>query len=145
MSKPGLIERCAITGLNAAAEALFPPNPYGAPDYRETDLVARTIEYWKRLPARQARLIVMLFVCVELSAPLLVPGLRRFSRLPRERRENAVRRFRSSRWLPLRILGDALKATLTVMYMAHPAALAFIGASRDALPQQSLPDAGSAA
>ena len=127
---PQLIERCAITGLRASAEALFPTNDYGAPDYRDTDLVARAVAYWRSLPTRQRRLIILLFTTIELSAPLLIFGFRRFSRLSLACREQAVRRFRRSRVLPLRILGDALKATLTFLYMAHPAALEYIGATR---------------
>jgi hypothetical protein len=133
-----MLERCAITGLTASAEALFPANDYGAPDYRDTDLVARTVAYWRVLPPRQRRLIVMLFTTIELSAPLLVFGFRRFSRLTVARRELAVRRFRNSRSFPLRVLGDALKATLTFLYMAHPAALAYIGATRSH-PEVALP------
>jgi hypothetical protein len=125
-----MIERCAITGLQASAEALFPANDYGVPDYRDTDLVARAVLYWRSLPTRQRRLIILLFTTIELCAPLLIFGFRRFSRLSLPCREQAVRRFRRSRALPLRILGDALKATLTFLYMAHPAALDYIGATR---------------
>jgi len=124
----GFLERHAIAGLAASAEALFPSNDYGAPDYRDTDLVARTIDYWRLLPRRQARLVLLLFAVVELAAPLFVTRWRRFSRLPVERREEAVRTLRASRWLAVRILGDALKATLTLLYMSHPAALRYVGA-----------------
>ena len=30
--------------------------------------------------------------------------------------------------MPLRLLGDALKATTTLIYMSHPLALAYVGA-----------------
>jgi hypothetical protein len=123
----GFIGRSAEAGLRASAEALFPENDYGAPDFRATDLVGRTIEYLDALPAEQRRLIVLLFAFVELGALFLVFGFRRFSRIPVARREAIVRAWRRSRLLPLRLLGDALKATTTMIYMSHPAALAYVG------------------
>ena len=123
----GFLERSAHQGLAATAEALFPENGYGAPDYKTTDLVPRTLAYLEELPAPQRRLLLALFALVELAAPFLIFGFARFSRLPRARRETAVRDFRQSRLLPLRLLGDALKATTTMIYMSHPAALAHIG------------------
>ena len=122
------LQRHAEAGLSATAEALFPVNELGAPDFRATDLVARTLDYLALLPARQRRLLILLFVLVELGAPLLVFGTRRFSRLPVGERERAIRGFRGSSFLPVRVVGDALKACLTMMYMSHPAALAYVGA-----------------
>jgi hypothetical protein len=133
MPLESFVERHARRGLAAAAEALFPANDNGAPDHRETELVPRTLEYWGLLPRRQRRLLVLLFACVELASPLLLPGWRRFSGRPIEAREAAVRRWRRSSLFPLRILGDALKASLTVLYMSHPAALAHVGARRGGL------------
>jgi hypothetical protein len=120
----------AESGIGAAAEALFPANDYGAPDFRDTELVPRMLDYLSLLPERQRRLLVLLFAVVEIAAPLLVPGFRRFSSLSVERRERAVRGWRTSGITPLRILGDALKATLTIQYMSHPAALRYVGALR---------------
>ena len=98
------------------------------------------LEYLNELPFRQRRLLLSLFVLVELAAPFLIPGFSRFSRLPVLVRERAVRRFRQSRVLPLRLLGDALKATMTIMYMSHPVALAHIGMYSACLrPEDALP------
>lgn len=118
---------CARDGIAATAEALFPVNDYGAPDHVATELVPRMLDYLGDLPAKQRRLILALYVLVELFAPVLVPCTCRFSKLPVARREAAVRAFRSSRLLPLRLIGDALKATTTIIYMSHPAALSHIG------------------
>src|SRR5260221_2911307 len=106
----------AEAGLAATAEALFPENDYGAPDHRTTDLVRRMQEYWDDLPPSQRKLLVLLFALVELAAPILLLGFRRFSRMSALDREQAVRRWRQSRALPLRLLGDALKATTTMIY-----------------------------
>src|SRR5260221_14437143 len=100
------LKRYADAGLLATAEALFPVNALGAPDYRTTEIVVRMQEYWELLPGRQRRLLLSLFALVELAAPLLVFGFRRFSRLPVERREQAVRSWRASSYMPLRIVGD---------------------------------------
>ncbi|HVW24394.1 MAG TPA: hypothetical protein VHC69_03450 [Polyangiaceae bacterium] len=124
------LQRHAEAGLSAAAEALFPVNDLGAPDYRTTDVVARTLDYLRLLPSRQRTLLVCLFAFVELGAPLLLLRPARFSRLPVARREHAIRSFRASPLLPLRVVGDAIKACMTMMYMSHPAALAHVGAFR---------------
>ena len=118
----------ARKGITATAEALFPENDYGAPDYRTTDLVGRLLGYLDELPVKQRRLLLSLFVFIELAAAVLIPGFRRFSRHSVPERERAVRHFRQSRFLVLRVIGDALKATMTLMYMSHPTVLAYVGA-----------------
>ncbi|HVU02146.1 MAG TPA: hypothetical protein VHE30_10350 [Polyangiaceae bacterium] len=125
---PSFLEANTRRGLEATAEALFPGNDYGAPDHRDTELVARTLTYLDALPGPQRRLIQSLFALVELGAPLLGLGASRFSSLSAPAREAGIRRLRRSRFLPYRLVGDALKATLTLLYMSHPKALAHIGA-----------------
>ncbi len=126
-------DRIARAGLEACAEALFPVNDIGAPDYRDTVLVARTVRYLQVLPRTQRRLITLLFAFFELAAPILSLSFHRFSGLPVARREALVRRLRKSRVLPFRILGDAVKATLTMMYMSHPLPLAYVGEKGECL------------
>lgn len=123
----GFFERIAGDGLRATAEALYPVNDYGAPDWHTTEMVPRTFEYWGELPPRQRRQLMALFVLVELGATLFMFGFKRFSRHSVARRERAVRNFRKSWLLPLRTLGDAIKASTTVIYMSHPAVLVHIG------------------
>ena len=123
----GFFARISAEGLRATVEALYPVNDYGAPDWRSTGMVERTFEYWGELPSRQRRQLMALFVLIELGAALVIFGFKRFSRLPVSRREQAVRDFRSSWLLPLRLVGDAAKASTTVIYMSHPAVLAHIG------------------
>ncbi|MHB8872177.1 MAG: hypothetical protein ACYC8T_00680 [Myxococcaceae bacterium] len=117
----------AIAGLTAVAEAMFPPNAYGAPDWREAEVVPRTLAYLEELPAMPRRLILALFTAVELSAPVLVGCRSRFSRLPVNRRTEAIRALRESGFSPKRLIGDALKATMTMMYVSHPKVMAHIG------------------
>lgn len=113
-------------GLRAAAEALFPLSD-SAPDHAQTDLVRRSTEYVERLPPTQRQLLKLLFVAVELCAPIFSPGLRPFSRRSEETRRKNVSSWQSSWCYPLRLLGDALKATLQMIYLSHPAVVAHIG------------------
>lgn len=138
--RSGFLERRALDGLRAASEALFPENDIGAPDFRTTEMVPRTLQYLEELPRKQRRLLLLLFAFVEVLTVLF--RLRRFSRLSPESRAALVRGFRRSRLLPLRILGDALKATTTVIYMSHPAALAHIGEGAPCAPA-AIDEAGS--
>lgn len=130
MTEPGFWMRLAIAGLTATSEATFPENDLGAPDWKSTAMVARTLEYFDELPPRQRRLLVLLFAVTELAAGLLSLRLSRFSRLPVRHRTWAIHGFRRSRWMALRVLGDALKATTTMMYMSHPLAIEWIGEYR---------------
>jgi hypothetical protein len=123
----GFFERISADGLRATVEALYPENDYGAPDWRTTEMLPRTFEYWSELPRRQRRQLMALFILIELGATLFMFGFKRFSRHSVSRREGAVRDFRRSWLLPLRTLGDAMKASTTVIYMSHPAVLAHIG------------------
>ena len=113
--------------IAAVAEALFPPNDLGLPDWRETELVPRTCSYISNLPRPARGLLVLLFVVVEWAAPVLAPGLRRFSKRSRSRRLAAIRRWRASRFYLIRQIGDSLKAVLSMMYLSHPKAIVAIG------------------
>jgi hypothetical protein len=122
----GFLERRLTDGVRAASQGLFPENDLGAPDWRDTEMVRRTLAYIEELPPTQRRMLVFLFVFVELAAPLLLLTPRRFSKLSPEQRAAAVRGWRKSRFYLLRLLGDALKASTTMMYMSHPRVVAHI-------------------
>ncbi len=120
-------QRAVVAGITGAAEALYPSNDFGAPDWRDVDMVERTLIWIAALPPRPRGQIRLLFGAIELAAPLLAPGLRRFSRMSTARRVALIRRWRRSRLLPLKLLGDSLKASTSMIYLSHPAALAYIG------------------
>lgn len=123
-----MFERTVRNSIQATARVLFPENELSAPDWRQTDVVGRTLTYFEQLPPSSRGLLKLLFVTVELGAPLLALGLRRFSkRRPEVRLEN-IRRWRHSRWYLLRVIGDSLKAVLTMMYLSHPLVIAHLGA-----------------
>jgi hypothetical protein len=105
---------------------MFPENDLGAPDWKSTEMVRRTFEYLDELPPPQRRLVKALFLFVELGAIALAGRFCRFSKLPAETRAGVVRRWRASHWLAFRVLGDAVKATTTMMYMSHPAVIRYI-------------------
>src|SRR5687768_10103416 len=101
--------------MRAACEALFPKNDLGAPDYETTELTTRTDAYVALLPPPRQRLLWLLFIVLELIAPVFTFRLGRYSRLPQTAREEVVRAFRRSRFYPLRLIGDSVKAVLTMM------------------------------
>lgn len=130
VSDHGFWMRIAIAGIAATSEATFPENDLGAPDWKSTEMVSRTLEYLDDLPPRQRRLLVALFAFVELGSALLLLRFSRFSKLPVRRRTQAIAFWRRSRFLLLRVLGDSIKATTTMMYMSHPSASAYVGEYR---------------
>jgi hypothetical protein len=143
----GFWMRRANDGITAAAQVMFPENDAGAPDWRTTDIVARTRGWLAELPPESRRLVTLLFIATELLAPVLVPSLGRFSRTPPARRLRAMRRWRDSWFVPVRFFGTALEATLKMMYLSHPAALRYVGVYKtvahpdDALQLDVRPDA----
>ena len=120
--------KIVMAGIAGVAEAVFPKNQLGIPDFETAEIVARTVEYMDELPPAQRRLYVFFFAFIELAAPLLVPCLSRFSRLSAERRTRAIRAWRCSALLPFRLVGDAAKATMTMMYMSHDSVMAYLQA-----------------
>jgi hypothetical protein len=130
MKLPGTIERLLAAGITGASEGLFPQNDFGAPDHRDAEMLERTRDYIDELPPQQGLMLVFLFVALELLAPFLLGMPRRFSRMTPTQRANAVRGWRRSRFFLLRVLGDAVKASTTMMYMSHPKVVAHIGEYR---------------
>jgi len=120
--------RRVADGIGGVSEVMFPGGDDGAPDWRETQMVERTMEYLGMLPTRMRRLVMLMYVAIELCAPLLFVGLGRFSRISFDRRDRAMQRWRRSPLPHHRLLADALKAQLCMMYLSHPAVQAHIGA-----------------
>jgi hypothetical protein len=117
----------AKASIAAACEAMFPKNTIGAPDYTDSDLIARTWSYIGMLPSTQRTLITLLFMFLELFAPMLAGKLGRYSRLDLEARCEVIRRFRGSSLYLLKLMGDSVKGILTMIYMAHPSVVRHIG------------------
>lgn len=72
----------------------------------------------------------LLFIFLELVAPLIGLRFSRFSRMSIEARTELVRRFRSSSIYPLRLIGDSVKAVLTMIYLSHPSVVRYLGDTR---------------
>ena len=130
MSEHGFWMNRALPSIAALSEATFPENDIGAPDWKSTRMLERTVEYLDELPPAQRRLLLALFLFVQFFAPLLVLSFGRFSKLSAERRTSAIRGWRRSTFFPFRVLGDAVKATTTMIYMSHPSVIAHIGEYR---------------
>jgi hypothetical protein len=122
----GFWMRRAIDAIGATGEAMFPENDLGAPTWKDADVVGRTLEWMDELALPQRRLVMLLFVAVELGSLILLG--RRFSRAARARREDAIRRWRRSPFFPLKVVGESLKGTLSMIYLSHPDVLSYMGA-----------------
>ncbi len=124
-------EQIASAGLGATAEALFPPNDGGYPDCEDTDLVARTAAWIQSLPEAQRFQLTLLYFGVEVLTPVLRPfgagGPWRFSARTLEQRAQVIAGWRGSWVYPLRLFADALKTSVTMIYLAHPAVVRHIG------------------
>ncbi len=127
----------ARAGFTAVAEALYPINDLGAPDWRDADMVARADRWLDALPPAPRALVIVAFAAVELGAPVLAPGSRRLSRLPPERRAALIRRWRVSPIPSLKLVGEALKQATTMIYLSHPAVHAHLGVDASGMaPEQ---------
>ena len=112
--------------VHATSEALYPEAP-GIPGGVSTELAPRTMAYIDQLPPTQRPMVALLFVAVEWLPFLMWPLGGRLSRRTAERRVATVEGWRHSRIWPLRLVGDALRATLTMVYFSHPKVLAVWG------------------
>lgn len=132
------VERTTRASVQAVAEVYFPENQEGAPDWRETDMVERTVEYLKIIPPENCRLVRLLFVLVEWLTPLWFAGVGRFSKRSLAFRKRAVHRWQTWDFIVFRLLSDALKAQLTMTYCSHPSVQKYMGiwksCSREADP-----------
>ncbi|MCB9683095.1 MAG: hypothetical protein H6733_16645 [Alphaproteobacteria bacterium] len=91
------------------------------------------------LPPTQSVLLKLLFVGVEWLTPLLAPIGGRFSRRTPEGRVAVVEGWRGSWVFPVRLLGDAVRATLMMVYFSHPDVLLALGEGE---PGTTLAEAG---
>jgi hypothetical protein len=121
------IENIWHTGLRASVEGLYPPDPGGAPDGVTTDLYARHLAYIRSLPPSHRFLLPLLFFGIELLPLLLSPWAGRFSRRTPQARAALITSWREGRVFALRGLGDALRATLQMVYLSHPSVLRHMG------------------
>ncbi len=118
--------RLTVRGLRAAAEALFPPNELGAPDWQQAEIVPRTLQWLGRLPLRQRVELGLLFAAWELL-PLVLGPAPPLSWMSPARRLALLQACRASKLRPKKLLADALKASTSMMYLSHPRALTYIG------------------
>lgn len=132
------LRHLALAGFEAVCEALYPDNDFGAPSWREADMVRRAAHHWDQIPPEARLTLEVLYAAVELTGAALAPlagvfHLRwslspRLSSMPVEQRFKMFDRMLKSRVWPLRFVVDALKSSSTMVYMSHPAAMRYIGA-----------------
>ncbi len=124
------LRRLALSGFQAACEALYPENDFGAPSWRDTDMVARAAELWDELPPESRLTLELLYATLELGGAALVPSLGPLSSIPVAARYRMLDRCRRSRIWPLRFIAEAVKSSSTMVYMSHPTVMQYIGVSK---------------
>jgi hypothetical protein len=117
----GFLMRRVADAVEAASEVMFPVNDFGAPDWKTTQMVERTLDYLSELPPQTRQLLMFMFLAIEFASPFLLVGPGRFSRQSFGRRERAMERWRTSWFAPYRMIADALKAQLCMMFLSHRA------------------------
>lgn len=130
------VERTFRRSVDAVAEGLF-PSEAGLPGAGETDLARRTAAYVEALPPTQRPLLVLLFLATEWLTVVLAPLGGPMSARPPARRLAIVEGWRASWIWPVRLLGDAVRATMCMVYFSHPAVLATFGEPPDGAPTVS--------
>ncbi len=137
MKLPGVLQRWFDRtwrrGMVASAEALFPEWPGGI-DFRQADVIARTEAYVLGLPPTQSPLVQLMFLALEILTPVLSPIGPRFSRRPVQVRLRMIEHWREGWFLPTRLLGDAVRATMVMVYFSHPTVMAVFGEPVDGDP-----------
>lgn len=124
---PTPLRRLALAGFQAACEALYPDNDFGAPSWQTTDMVARAALLWDALPPQSRLMLEALYAVLELGGGALAPRLGRLSAMPIARRYDLFERIRKSRVWPLRFVAEAVKSSSTMVYMSHPDAERYVG------------------
>lgn len=115
------------SGIQGTAEVIFPENDFGAPDWRSTDLVERTLAYLAELPPHRGSVVSALFIAADVALPPLMRDLRPLSRVPLGRRREAFDRWYAEPFSPLGQIVGALKATLSMNYFGHRDVVNHIG------------------
>jgi hypothetical protein len=122
-----LVRPREVAFLDAAAEAVFPAGGAVPLAGRDAALPAYADRFATALPRRtrlQVRAMFMLFEQATILFPAPGPhGRRRFSALSAEQRIAVLDGWATSRLFPRRLAFTALRAVLTMGYLAHPAAM----------------------
>lgn len=120
------LSRLDAAFVAAAADAMFPRGGAIEPSGTDAGIPRYMDRYLAALPPGKRILIHLLFFLVE-HATLFFPtrplGWRRFSSLPVEERARALEGWRTSRFVPRRLVFLSLRALLTMGYFADPTVL----------------------
>lgn len=97
------------------------------PGFEETEIERRMVLYIEALPPEQSPMVALLYVLVEYLAWFVAPWKGRLSRRSIPDRVHLVEAWRESWIWPLQVVGDALRASLCMVYFSHPAVMAAYG------------------
>ena len=115
------------SGIAGTAEVLYPVNTFGAPNWLEADVVARTLRYLHELPPHRGQLVGGLFVAADVVLPALLGARPGLPYVPLERRQEAFARWYKEPFSGMGQFVGALKATLAMSYFGHPSVVSYIG------------------
>lgn len=121
------VRHVARRGFVACVEAAFPEGHGHNPDWRMTELDTRFEPWLDALPPETRFMIEALYTTVELGGGILGARPMPFSLMPVKRRAELINHWRASHLVPLRFLGDAIKSSTAMLYMAHPLAMQRVG------------------
>ena len=124
---PSLLESRIRSGIQGAAEVLFPENDFGAPDWRSTDMVQRTVDYLFELPPHRSQVVSALFVAADVMLPPALRDIRQLPKVPLAKRMAAFERWYDEPYSAMGQVVGALKATLSMVYFNHPDVVRYIG------------------
>jgi hypothetical protein len=115
------------SGIAGTAEVLYPVNTFGAPNWLDADVVARTVQYLEELPPHRGQLVGGLFVAANVVLPALMGARPGLPYVPLEKRQEAFARWYSEPFSAMGQFVGALKATLSMSYFGHPSVVSYIG------------------
>ena len=122
-----LLDGRVRSGIRGAAEVLFPENAIGAPDWRSTQMVQRTVDYLDELPPHRGNVVSALFVAADVMLPVALVDVRRLPDVPLAKRRAGFERWYEAPYSALGQIVGALKATLSMVYFNHPDVVRHIG------------------
>ncbi|RME93132.1 MAG: hypothetical protein D6767_01675 [Candidatus Hydrogenedentota bacterium] len=113
--------------LESIGRAFFPENDFGAPSWKDVDLVKRTLDMNKMLPPKTGRQLDLLYLAAYWIFPIFVFRIPPLSLYSTKTQTKIFQKMAASRNYFIRSLADAVKASITMVYMSHEKVVKYIG------------------
>jgi hypothetical protein len=112
--------------ISGCAEIIYPKNNFGAPDWETVEITNRCADYLMQLPFKQRKRIYLVFLVFEYVFPLLFLKYKRFTKLSATNRQKIFNSLHNSKLYIFRLLFDAVKGILSMIYFSSPEVLLYI-------------------